>query len=78
MSIEQDGAPLSARVYGADVRQRPDGSAVVEVFEPRLYHLVQEGQTERRRLKVSVTEPGLDAYAMSILGPMDLSAFSEN
>lgn len=78
VSIEQDGAPLATGVFGADVRRRPDGSAVVEVFEPRLYHLVQEGQTERRRLRVTVSEPGLDVYAMSILGPMDLSAFSEN
>ncbi|MCU0453998.1 MAG: redoxin domain-containing protein [Bacteroidetes bacterium] len=78
MFVELDGGPLSPGVFGADVRRGPDGTAAVLISEPRLYHLAQERQTEHRRMRLSVTQPGIDVYAMSILGPMDLSAFSEN
>ncbi len=78
VAVEQDGVPLPPSVQGADIRRQADGSAVVEVSEPRLYHLVQEAQTQTRQLRLTVTEPGLEVYAMSFLGPIDLSAFSEN
>lgn len=78
MSVELDGAPLLAGVFGADVRRGSGGAAEVEISGPRLYHLVQESQTEHRHLRLSVSTPGMDLFALSLLGPMDLSAFSEN
>jgi thiol-disulfide isomerase/thioredoxin len=62
-----DGRPVNKNVCGRDVAL-VDGHSVIHVDDPRMYQLIQHTGFERCHLTLTVSRPGLRAYAFTFVG----------
>jgi thiol-disulfide isomerase/thioredoxin len=63
--ITIDGAPVPAKLRGADVHVDRAGRTVVTVSRPDMYRLIQGPDVEQHQLRVIAEQPGLAAFAFT-------------
>ncbi len=67
VEVTLDGVPVSDERLGDDVRRARNGSAIVTVGVPRLYHLVRDREFAEHLLRLSTSGLGLRVYALSFV-----------
>jgi hypothetical protein len=78
LAVEQDGEPLQSDRWGSDVAGGPDGAAVLEVCEPRLYAVVRNREYGEHTLRLIPRESGLAVYGLACVSSVISEVLSRN
>lgn len=65
LEVELDGRPLSADMYGADIKPGPDGKAILSVKEARLYRVVLADTYHLGTLRLRTRDAGVRLFAFT-------------
>lgn len=68
VEVELDNHPLPDDFFGSDVRRAPDGRAIVNLREPRMYNLVNADNYHQGKLKLRLKSDGVRLYAATFGG----------
>ena len=66
LSVLVDGAPLARSEAAEDVGWI-EGRSIIRVNEPRMYRLIKAAEVRQRLVELSVSAPGLEAYAFTFV-----------
>jgi hypothetical protein len=78
LTVEQDGGPLQLDGRGSDVTAGPDGSAVLEISEPRLYNIIRNKEYGEHTLRLIPRESGLAMYGLACVASVISEVLSRN